>query len=181
MAIDPVTMASAEVAGHGISSAANFISAERQMIFQRKMAGSRHQRTVRDLKKAGLNPILSVTQGATPPSSGSSARASSPQLAQLDVNNATAAKLRADEKVSTKQLDVQLATQINEMAKSRYNSALATGTSLDNQKKRITGKGYEIIGDTIIPIADKIPSAIGRVRKKLKNSFNKLKFYNRSN
>lgn len=51
---------------HGQSSANSMSNkmALRQMIFQRDMANTAHRREVRDLRLAGLNPILSGTGGA---------------------------------------------------------------------------------------------------------------------
>ena len=51
-------------------NAAQTAAANKQMDFQETMSGSAHQREVRDLRKAGLNPILSATGGmgaSTPP------------------------------------------------------------------------------------------------------------------
>lgn len=43
----------------------NLLIMQAQMDWQERMDNTKHQREVKDLEKAGLNPILSVTQGAT--------------------------------------------------------------------------------------------------------------------
>ncbi len=47
-------------------------AAQVQMDFQREMFGSRYQMTMRDMKLAGLNPILAYKQGGGSPPGGSS-------------------------------------------------------------------------------------------------------------
>lgn len=46
---------------------ANADQAQAQMDFQERMSSTAHQREVDDLKKAGLNPILSANAGASTP------------------------------------------------------------------------------------------------------------------
>lgn len=85
----------ASALGSTFSSAANFVSAERQMDFQAKMSSNAHQREVEDLRKAGLNPILSATggSGASTPS-GAMARFDNPVPEAL-ASAASAAQYKA--------------------------------------------------------------------------------------
>lgn len=50
-----------------LNYAMNNVSAKQQMDFQREMSNTAHQREVQDLVKAGLNPALSLNNGASSP------------------------------------------------------------------------------------------------------------------
>jgi len=54
--------------GARMTNSANKKSADHAMNFERYMSNTAHQREVGDLEKAGLNPIISATGGATTPS-----------------------------------------------------------------------------------------------------------------
>lgn len=119
MAAAIAASAGASVWGSHSANRANRASAREQMAFQERMSSTAHQRQMQDMQKAGLNPALSGKYGGASTPSGASAdmknemeglpsavtsaiaakrlKLDSMQIAsQMEVNSATAAKIRAE-------------------------------------------------------------------------------------
>jgi len=113
------------------TNAFNAEQAQKQMDFQERMSNTSHQRQIEDLKKAGLNPILSSNSGASSPGGASasgvtanvgntmtefanSARDIGSKIMQNPVLNAQVANLKAENQriqEQTKQLQISNAQQ----------------------------------------------------------------------
>lgn len=95
--------------GQGNTNAQNWEIASQQMAFQREMSNTAHAREVADLKKAGLNPILSANSGASTPSGASTTMSNPDTPIQQGVQNAVQSALAAKAQINQdKQVDNQL-------------------------------------------------------------------------
>lgn len=79
-------------AGADQASQRNQASAREQMAFQADQSGTAYQRAVKDMRLAGLNPMLAYSQGGASSPSGASASAVAPDYSQAASGLASSAK-----------------------------------------------------------------------------------------
>lgn len=117
--------AAAQVAGELANSALNYAGgikankmnlglAREQMAFQERMSNTAYQRSMQDMRKAGLNPILAYKQGGASSPSGASISMQNPasgvNIGSI-ASNAISATIKAKE---VKALDAQIDKTIQE-------------------------------------------------------------------
>lgn len=102
---DPLLVGAAMQAGGSIlSSALNFWSQERTNNLSVRMANTAHQREMADLRRAGLNPILTATGGKGAPLPSLAAAKSENPLSDAGATVASAGRLALDRKLVAAQL-----------------------------------------------------------------------------
>lgn len=118
----------------------NSMESARQRAWQERMSNTQHQRQVKDLKKAGLNPILSANTGASV--GGGSSASVSPMSGASDSTKFLQSMYRKEGKKANSEikLNQQLKLQSKAVEANNMNSAKKTKVEksiLDDQKKII--------------------------------------------
>lgn len=88
--------------------------AREQMAFQERMSSTAHQREVEDLRKAGLNPILSANAGASSPGG---SMGTMPDLSDLGTKVTSSARDRARVNISALQTKYNVLAMRKDMEK----------------------------------------------------------------
>jgi hypothetical protein len=97
--------------GQSQTNKANSAMAQRQMDFQREMSNTSYQRSMADMKAAGLNPILAYKQGGASSPSGTSIAAQNPYSHLTEGVNSAVSSLRTKSEIKNIEANTLLARQ----------------------------------------------------------------------
>lgn len=103
--------------------------AKRQMDFQREMSNTSHQRSIKDLRAAGLNPILAARQGASTPG-GASASGSMARFENVTGNAVNSAVTASRAQAEVKNVKQQTKKLVHETVSALYDTRTSKQNSL---------------------------------------------------
>lgn len=152
----------------GVASGyANYLSSKKQMDFQERMSNTSWRRGVKDMRKAGINPMLAVSEGG----------ASSPSGAGFSVGNPVEGAISSamEARRLRKEIDMtdsQIGVNETQAMKNRADAALSSAQGVKaGVEADVIGSLYDIgtkvLSDWADKPVDKIPGKARSIREQV--------------